>query len=145
MKKKVNKRELNFMKITEENNISPEILYIGKIKNDLYSVEIEQYPYTLSDYYDKGKDISKYEKQIKKLVKKLHKLGIIHGDLHGNNIVIDPKTNEVKLIDFGMSYFIDEVDKSVIKKLNKLLDPKDEFENIDDVLDFEFTMYKLDL
>ena len=37
--------------------------------------------------------------RIENLINKLHDNGIFHGDLHVNNIVIDPETKEVRLID----------------------------------------------
>lgn len=38
-----------------------------------------------------------------KAIEKLHALDIIHGDLHTENIMVNPKTGQVKLIDYGMS------------------------------------------
>lgn len=40
---------------------------------------------------------------IAKVVDKMHKKGIAHLDLHAGNIFYNPKTNKVKLIDFGLS------------------------------------------
>jgi len=36
-------------------------------------------------------------------VAELHKIGIIHGDLSSENVMINPKTFDVKLIDFDLS------------------------------------------
>jgi hypothetical protein len=33
----------------------------------------------------------------------LHNCGLVHGDIHGRNVVYDDKTNQIKLIDFGSS------------------------------------------
>lgn len=33
----------------------------------------------------------------------LHKQGYSHGDLHGKNIFVNPKTDDLRLIDFGLS------------------------------------------
>jgi serine/threonine protein kinase len=41
--------------------------------------------------------------QIVKVVEKLHGNDILHNDLKNDNIVVDPRTNSVMLIDFGSS------------------------------------------
>lgn len=46
---------------------------------------------------------------IAKCLQKLHNLGIIHKDLKTDNIMINPDTLEVKLIDFGLSCRIEEI------------------------------------
>jgi len=38
----------------------------------------------------------------------LHELGIIHGDLSVNNVMLDSKTGTLKIIDFGLSEFESE-------------------------------------
>jgi serine/threonine protein kinase len=51
---------------------------------------------------------------ISKAIDELHSLGIIHGDIKTNNMILhyQPKKQTIKLIDFGMSYF-KESDKLV--------------------------------
>jgi TP53 regulating kinase-like protein len=50
--------------------------------------------------------------EIGKIIRKLHDLGIIHGDLTTSNMII--KDGQVYLIDFGLSFFSDkEEDKAV--------------------------------
>lgn len=42
-------------------------------------------------------------RQIGKLLEKVHRLGIIHGDSHSQNIILDNRDNRFRLIDFGRS------------------------------------------
>jgi serine/threonine protein kinase len=43
-------------------------------------------------------------KKLPLVLERLHKLGILHNDLHDENIVIHPSTDALWLIDFGFSY-----------------------------------------
>lgn len=40
---------------------------------------------------------------IKRAILKLWSLGIVHGDMHGANILVDPHTKRVSIIDFGLA------------------------------------------
>jgi RIO-like serine/threonine protein kinase len=55
---------------------------------------------TLDMYVPNSKSILIYENIIK-LIKRLHRLKISHGDLHGGNILVNPRTGKVYFIDFG--------------------------------------------
>jgi serine/threonine protein kinase len=78
---------------------------VGKYKTDNY--------YILFDYLDgyitlddaESTEIFsekiKMSKQLLHMVQKLHKHNIAHTDLKGNNIMVDPKTKKVRIIDFG--------------------------------------------
>lgn len=46
--------------------------------------------------------------QIYRAVQHCFKRGIVHNDLHSNNILVNKKTLQIKLIDFGCSYEVDE-------------------------------------
>jgi serine/threonine protein kinase len=55
-----------------------------------------------------------YIKELKNALKRLHKHGMAHGDLHTNNIYVAtmPKGKyKVFFIDFGLSYMIEDIDK----------------------------------
>ena len=57
---------------------------------------------------------SKYSKELKNALKRLHKHGMAHGDLHKNNIYVAsmPKDKyKVFFIDFGLSYILKDLDK----------------------------------
>ena len=59
---------------------------------------------TLDSYIKKYPDrLETVIKKVVKLVDKLHKNGITHRDLKGNNIMIHPITMDIKIIDFGHS------------------------------------------
>ncbi len=100
-----------------------------------------------SDNLPKNKkdDVKLYDKEIALQIQKLHNMGILHDDLHGNNIVINPENGDVKIIDFGNSYFFEEIDDDVINELNSFLEREEPFNNLEDVLLFELGMYKRDL
>lgn len=42
---------------------------------------------------------------IRQAVNALHKVGVHHGDLHQGNIILDPETKQVKIIDFGTAVY----------------------------------------
>lgn len=137
----VDDRELCFTKITQD-IISPKIISITKDKRtNKNAVIMEKYPIILLEYYDEWK----YKDKIKHLINTLHKIEIIHGDLHANNIVINPENKQVKLIDFGKSFMFKELDKDKLKELNEFLEPDTKFKNINDIIKFEHTMYERDL
>ena len=105
--------EYKLLNIVGINNIGPKIYnnhYII-INNKLYNILIMEYidGKTLYDYlrietYTENK-INKIKKLINKKINKLHKLNIIHGDLHLNNIMIVEKNNKINIfiIDLGLS------------------------------------------
>ncbi len=69
------------------------------------------YPMTLAAYID-ANDITTVAQlgdiaaTIDDKIGRLHDLGIVHMDLHTQNIVIDPATGDVRLIDLGMARWI---------------------------------------
>ena len=55
-----------------------------------------------------------YTKELKNTLKRLHKHGMAHGDLHTNNIYVATMPNDkykVFFIDFGLSYMLEDLDK----------------------------------
>lgn len=114
--KQVGERELEFSRIFSELGVSPTIFSVIAVGN-VYHMTSELYPISLSDYYINGNDIEIYRAKINALVDIIHYNGIIHGDLHLGNIVINPADNDVKIIDFGHSYYISEIDKNTINEV----------------------------
>ena len=102
--KKVKHAELEFTLIASNRGLAPQIISTSQI-DDKYMISMEMYPQTLNDVAVKYRD--KYYQKIYDLVETLHKMGIAHGDLSEDNIVINFETGEVRLIDFGMSYLLD--------------------------------------
>ena len=110
--KKVDNRELEFNRICSFKNISPKIISIEPCK-DGYNMTTLKYD-NLDNYVDEEENlhkdfVEKYRKQIVDIIKKLHKCGIYHGDIHYGNFVIDKINNKIYLIDFGNSKYINEM------------------------------------
>ena len=78
-----------------------------KRENLFTTFYFEKMPYTFSALYFKKKMTVKMLKtawrHIKKQILVLHKLGIIHGDVHMENIVVNGSKDKFFLIDFGES------------------------------------------
>ncbi len=121
--------EVARIKLATNAGIAPSIISIEENK-----VTMEKFPTTLGNY--KGKDISK---KIRRLISKLHDLGIIHGDLHSHNIVVDPSTEEVRLIDYGRSYFETEITKPILRMIGKSMNK--EFGSVEELMEFEEKLY----
>ena len=79
--------------------------YLKNIKNP---TDIEQL------YYSENQ-IRKFIRQIIRGLNYLHRLGIIHGDIKPNNILLDKK-NECKIIDFNFSSILDRHQPNKIKE-----------------------------
>ena len=75
------------------------------------TLKMKRYPLTLAAYIEQN-DITSIEQlgwitdAIDDKIGRLHELGIVHMDLHTQNIVIDPLAHDVRLIDLGMSRWI---------------------------------------
>lgn len=46
----------------------------------------------------------RYANSMRRCLKEFHDAGFAHGDIHLDNFMIDPRTDTVRLIDFGLSY-----------------------------------------
>lgn len=133
-------RELQFLQHASNANIAPRILNVKQTHNDWCSVTMERYDITILSYFETGNSISLYEDSITNLVDKLHSLHIVHGDLHASNIVLNLNTDEIRLIDFGASYYMHEITEYELCNLEKFLDQR--FITIEDLLIYEKVMYK---
>jgi len=76
--------------------------------------KLEIYMEYLPIKYNKN-DIRKDEKEIKSLIKRLHKAGYVHGDLHGNNLAKD-KYGKLKIIDFDTMFTKEEWETNPVVK-----------------------------
>ncbi len=105
--KVISATELRILKIASDHNISPKLISSQPIENNEFLSETELYPLTLIDLPLEQRKI--YANSIKDLVQQLHQLQIFHSDITEENIVIDPQTNQVKIIDFGLSKFFSDI------------------------------------
>ena len=69
----------------------------------------------LENYITLNKYMDSYPHQFKDLffnllnvLSKLHKKGVIHRDIKPNNIMVNKTTSDIKIIDFGLSYHVEE-------------------------------------
>jgi Ser/Thr protein kinase RdoA (MazF antagonist) len=71
----------------------------------------------------------------------MHNIGILHGDLHGDNIVFNSYDNDVRIIDLDGAVYIKDVKESDIEKYNDFWDTKNwiekRLESLDDLLWYE--------
>jgi serine/threonine protein kinase len=146
--KVINEHEFMLLKMASEAKIAPKIKKITELPGNRYRIILAKYPMTLEEFRDQGGDIEEFEDRINKLIKDLHFLGIFHGDLHANNIVIDPDNGLIKIIDFGKSILFREFKdnpEKYLKEYTDFLEPDEPFDSLDDMLEFEETMYKITL
>jgi serine/threonine protein kinase len=114
IKKNVRNEELKINIIASMFNIAPKILDIKKLEDNRYEITSERYPLTLLKIPEEERAI--YTNKIKNKVKKLHSLGIIHGDIHEDNIVVNREKDKVGLIDFGLSKNMPCINKKYLKE-----------------------------
>lgn len=127
-----------------DSNICPEFT-CEEIRNGTWKVTMKRYPMTVGQYIDEnnGKDFSILTTKIYTLIDKLHSKGVFHGDLHAENIVLDPITMDVRIIDFedGRTRMIDSIKKTDIKKIREFFDTE-EVNTIDELIEYERNMWK---
>ena len=112
--KTVNRDDFYFTLMTSKNGIAPELISYKEIGNQ-FVIEMEKCPNLLafSNQY-----LTTYREKVKEQIRKLHSLGIYHGNLSSENIVINPVTDGVMFIDFSQSeWIVDRKQKSLYKDL----------------------------
>ena len=100
--------EINIMKKIKNKNIGPKIFdyWMDKDKNILnIYIEMEYKGITLTKWLLDNKLNETHIKKIKNKIKKLHEMGIIHQDLHEDNILVQKNKNSIDFFisDFGLS------------------------------------------
>lgn len=126
----VKELELNITQITSDNGISPKLMNYKIITDDIITIDGNKYNrnkfvkdnenlYEMStELYEETliflpqKEWLQYKEQLLILLRKLHSLGIIHTDITEENIVVNTSTKEARLIDFGYSKFVKNVNIS---------------------------------
>ncbi len=86
------------------------VIAIGLILTEKYEMSLERY-------------LKKYKKMesgaaltLMELIKAMHHNGIIHGDLHPRNIVVDTNKKEIKrisIIDYGLAFYKENVPNDI--------------------------------
>ncbi|KAJ3444115.1 glycogen synthase kinase-3 alpha [Anaeramoeba flamelloides] len=117
-------RELQVMKKVKHRNIVKleNYFYTKKNKKQVYlHLVLEYVPKTVSQltqyYRNQLNDVPMilakvYTYQLCRAVAKLHRLGICHRDIKPDNILISPRTSELKLCDFGSAKVLKKGDKN---------------------------------
>lgn len=95
-------RTVYYYNLLDKLGIGPKIEEIVVSDNKLI-IYMEDLPQRLTP-----KIIKKRDKDIKNLIKKLHSHNLIHGDLHGGNLMID-KDGNLKIIDLETMFNLDEI------------------------------------
>jgi tRNA A-37 threonylcarbamoyl transferase component Bud32 len=134
-RKRIREKELFFLKEAEKLNVTPKIINVTPC-DDESILEQQRYPCTLFNI--DIKDREKYISPITALIKRLHENGIVHGDIHEENIVIDD--NDVKLIDFGFSKYIKDI--TVKDIIDGMYDYDGELKTIEDFINAEINEVK---
>jgi tRNA A-37 threonylcarbamoyl transferase component Bud32 len=76
---------------------------------------------TLEEYCESGDDLDDFLPQIKKIYNKFIKVGYYHNDLRYKNIIINPDSKKLYLIDFEFTdtKYNDVDDENIVKKLKR--------------------------
>ena len=112
---------------TSQYGLSPKILYFSEFNSEII---MENFGIALGDWLERNA-IYTYKfyafMNVFEACRRLDKLNILHGDLHCNNILIDPDTLKVKIIDWDYAkkivspnyqIFISNID-AIKKEINK--------------------------
>jgi RIO-like serine/threonine protein kinase len=105
---------------------------------------MDKYCYTVQYAIDnKFITIGQIQELVYNKIDDLHKLGIFHGDLHGNNIVINRTFDDARIIDFEFSSFIKNISGQEIIRYAKSFGEEDDIKNIMDALIHEREVWKI--
>ena len=137
--KDVSRREMEFSLMMSTLEVGPRIIAVNRIPNMKYQIEMEKYPLDLEQYLEEDGQLKDVEREIDALIDKIHDLGLIHGDLHFRNVVLNPQTDEVRLIDFAHMQYFDEVN---LEKISVFWGFDQILPSIKEVKAFEYSMYR---
>jgi len=112
------KNEILIQEMAAKENLAPKIL--------TYYEDQKHYYIIMEDIVKKGfiiiNSITEHLDEmfiaIDNALTKLHNLGIVHNDLHSNNIFYNPKTKKVLFIDYGISQLLSRDTSNLIEKEN---------------------------
>lgn len=148
--KKINDHEKQFWMILQETDIVPPVIALGDLPEQ-YNLDnwfpqgcyvvTKMYPLTLAEWMRIHPEDKTYYQKLPGLVQRLHDQGILHGDLLDNNIVVNDAMQDVRLIDFDGSEWIQNVTLEDLKEDNFYWGKT--FQTLDEMLHYEkFEIYK---
>lgn len=110
-------KEAEFYVRASSKNIAPAIVSFKIREDGKVELGTEKYPHTLFSRVREittKEDLDKIYRDACAVLEDLHSIGIIHGDISEENIVVG---DDVRLIDFGMSYSTSEVTEDNFRDL----------------------------
>jgi len=135
------KMEIEILKILKERSLFGSLVYYDSYQTDDTYIIVTEY---LGDYTVlKNTDAERNKAQIAELAVQLiaslediHKVGIAHRDIKPTNIMVDWTKVKSKYIDFGMSCYQDDCNRSFTGGTPRFMYPKLLFEDHENSLDF---------
>lgn len=110
-------KECEFQRKAADFGIAPPIVEVKTDKDGRYHVVMQRLHHTLMDEIRKENDLNiKWQKEMVKILKKLDKLRVFHGDISPLNFMVNQNDNKLYIIDFGMSQ---KIDAKFIKKFGR--------------------------
>lgn len=102
------RHEAEIFELASMAGIAPKVIERRKIGENHYDLLVERYTCTVAEMTPNKRRSSQLSHSLADLLKRLHALGIYHGDIHPDNIVVIDGTSP-KLIDFGASLYLSEI------------------------------------
>ena len=144
--------EAHIHRFLEREGIAPRILSErpiprggknARIQKVGMELEMERYETTLTGIQEAGGDPRKFFPAVDALIDRLHALRVLHGDLHSDNIVVNPATGDVRLIDFDTTYAFEEIEDDMIPEMARFMHPDMEpVTSLAELLEREKRMYR---
>jgi Ser/Thr protein kinase RdoA (MazF antagonist) len=105
------RHEAEIFELASTAGIAPKVIERRKIGENHYDLYTERYACTVAEMTSTKRRSSQLSTSLShsvvELLKRLHALGIYHGDIHPDNVVVIGDTT--KLIDFGASLYLSEI------------------------------------
>jgi hypothetical protein len=105
--KVVSEKEYQITAIASKLEVGSQLLYADPLPDGMYAITSERYPVALYDLYQERRyaEHDTYLRKARVLLQKLHQEGIYLRSISEDNVVCDPITNQVRLVNFRQSYF----------------------------------------
>ncbi len=121
-------------------DLTPKIHDITGNGDGKYYVRSQKYPMTLIDLCNHSQP-SEYLPLIDAIIDRLHSIGIFHGNLHPNKIVIDPSSKDIRIVDFESSDWINNITKMELRLLHRKFGSTTVFRTITDIFNYEKSVF----